>query len=237
MKRQLDTALRWAFEGGDAFLAELDRLPDTRLGASSVLPGWTQAHVSAHVGFNAHALLRLAEWARTGVETPMYADQHARNAQIAHGARMPGPQLRAFVSDAEDRLRRALDEMPVHAWAAKVRTAQGRWVGATEIPWLRAREVWVHAADLGGEMTFDLFPPPFVDQLLTDITTARERRCEPINLRFEPTDRECIWTLGSTDGDPLVVHGTAAALCRWLAGRGHEGVHADDALPRLGSWL
>ena len=38
--------------------------------------------------------------------------------------------------------------LPQHG-AAEVVTAQGRTVPATEIPWLRAREVYVHVVDLG----------------------------------------------------------------------------------------
>ena len=66
------------------------------LAAPSLLPGWSRAHVVAHVAGNAVALLNLLTWARTGVETPMYADDAARNADIerwrlAEQGRSPGP--------------------------------------------------------------------------------------------------------------------------------------------------
>ena len=57
-------------------------IEDGDLRAESLLPGWTRAHVLAHLANNADALVNLLTWARTGVETPMYASPEAREAGI-----------------------------------------------------------------------------------------------------------------------------------------------------------
>ena len=84
---------------------------------------------------------------RTGEETPMYSSPEQRDADIEAGATRPAAELRDWVAPAPRRSRRtsALDD---EQWARQVRTAQGRTVPATEIPWMRAREVMVHAVDL-----------------------------------------------------------------------------------------
>ncbi|WP_308164110.1 maleylpyruvate isomerase N-terminal domain-containing protein [Nonomuraea sediminis] len=79
-------------EAGTAYFA--DRLRGADLTGTSGLPGWTRAHVVAHVACNARAIGRLAHWARTGVETPMYASKQARDAEIEAMAGQQGlPEL------------------------------------------------------------------------------------------------------------------------------------------------
>jgi maleylpyruvate isomerase len=71
-----------------------------------------------------------------------------------------------------------LDALDPQAWNADVITAQGRQVRATEIPWMRSREVAVHAVDLDAGVTFDDLLPEFVTALLPDIVTQRAARGE-----------------------------------------------------------
>ena len=46
------------------------------------------------------------------------------------------------------------DALTGDAWDAKVITAQGLTRSASEIPWMRDREVYVHAIDLGAGTTW-----------------------------------------------------------------------------------
>ena len=57
--------------------------------------------------------------------------------------------------------------------AAAAGGAQGRTVPATEIPWMRAKEVCIHAVDLGAGVTFGDLPPDFVAALLADVVRKR----------------------------------------------------------------
>ena len=72
-----------------------------------------------------------------------------------------------------DDLAAALDGLPAGAWDATVVTAQGRTVPATEIPWMRAREVCVHAVDLGAGITFGDLPADFTAALLANVVRKR----------------------------------------------------------------
>src|SRR5688572_1633936 len=114
-------ALRWWSDGEAAVAGLVDRLADDDLAAPSALPDWSRAHVVAHLARNADALVNLLEWARTGVETPMYPSRAVRDADIAATAAQPPADLRSDVAAARGRLVEAVDALPAQAWTAQVR--------------------------------------------------------------------------------------------------------------------
>src|SRR3954447_4566989 len=65
----LETSRRWWGDGERAVALAMEQLTDDDLRKPSRLPGWTRAHVVAHLARNADALINLCTWARTGVET------------------------------------------------------------------------------------------------------------------------------------------------------------------------
>ena len=163
----------WLTDATALFLDGVDKLSDTDLDAPTGLPGWTRRHVVAHVHFNALALGRLVSWAATGTENRMYPSMERRNAEIAEGATLPAADLRRLVHASAEELAAALDALPTEAWTHEVVTAQGRTIAATEIPWMRAKEMAVHAVDLGAGTTFADLPDDLVTALLTDVVTKR----------------------------------------------------------------
>ena len=231
--------LTWARQGADLFFTHLDRLDDADFGRETALAGWTFAHLVGHLGYNAVALGRLVQWARTGVETPMYASTGARDAEIEHGATLPADELRVLARQSDETLVRELETMPETAWSTQVVTAQGRPVAATEIPWMRCREVWVHAVDLGTGADFSVFPAPLLDALLTDVTGMWSRRQQSPSVRFVPEDRDGVWEVVLDGAAATEVTGTMAALTRFGTGRGSDGVRttSGEPLPTLGRWL
>ena len=167
------TVRTWMDDGTKLFLGTLAAIGDGDLDRPTALPGWTGRHIVAHVHYNALALLRLTRWAATGQESRMYTSPEQRSSEIEEGATRPAAELRDLVHRSAADLEAALDGLPDDAWHASVVTAQGRTVPATEIPWMRAREVWIHAIDLGAGVTFDDLPPAFVADLLADVVRKR----------------------------------------------------------------
>ncbi|NIH83338.1 maleylpyruvate isomerase family mycothiol-dependent enzyme [Amycolatopsis granulosa] len=163
----------WMDEGTRLVLRVIGELPDDAFDAPTLLPGWTRRHLVAHLHYNAEALRRLVNWARTGVESRMYADAGQRTAEIEAGARLPVPELRRLVRGSADALAADLDALPGEAWSNEVVTAQGRTVPATEIVWMRTREVAVHAVDLGAGVDFADLPADLVRALIDDTLTRR----------------------------------------------------------------
>lgn len=207
MSRTSEDALRWMREGRQLFDKAVGGLGENGFSDASLLPGWTRRHLVAHVAGNADALRNLVHWAATGVETPMYASPEERANGIERGARMPAAVLDSWHASSSQLLEEALDELAGDQWRAEVRTVQGRVLPATEIPWLRARELMVHAVDLDRGVSFGDLPGDFLAALADDIRAKR--------------------------GHVPAVEGPLPEIVAWLAGRPHRLAHA----PRIGPWL
>ena len=209
MARTLTDARRWAAQGTTGFLDAVDRLTEDQYEAPSLLPGWTRKHLVAHVAANADALGNLVQWATTGVRTPMYASLEERDAGIARGAVLTGTELTSWCRRAAATLEESMSQLTEAQWLAQVVTAQGRTVAATEIPWMRSREILVHAVDLGTGVEFADLPADYLEALVVDVCTKRD-----IDAAALP-------------GGPL------PDVAAWLAGRPHHLTTAPD----LGPWL
>ncbi len=210
-----DPTLRWWADGELAVAGLVDRLTDDQLAADSALPGWSRAHVVAHLARNADALVNLLDWARTGVETPMYPSREARDADIAATAARPATELRADYVAACARLAQAIESMPAEAWTAQVRNGQGVTVPASAVPWMRAKEVWVHGTDLRAGLTFADLPVEFCGTLVDEVLglfAARDQA--PDVTRVEgPVTAVAAWL---TRGDTAGLRGDVPPPPRWL---------------------
>ena len=163
----------WMVVGGNRFLRALETMSEQELSRPSALPGWTNKHLVAHVHFNAQALRRLVSWAQTGRPTPMYENLSQRSQEIHSGATLAGSELRALVAKSQQLLHDELAALTDDESSREVVTIQGRTIQAAEIPWLRAREVCVHAVDLSPTTTFSDFPGDFNLALAFDVLSKR----------------------------------------------------------------
>jgi maleylpyruvate isomerase len=163
----------WMAAASARTLEAIDQLDDDTFGSPSALPGWTIGHIVAHLHFNAEAIGRLVQWASTGVETPMYSGPTQRGSDIETGSSLSPAQLRRMVHESAEKLNHAFDALAPAMWEHKVVTAQGRTVAATELVWMRFREVAVHGIDLGTGLTFADFPTDAVARLVHEIIAKR----------------------------------------------------------------
>lgn len=210
MSRTPADARRWVAAGTGLLLAEVADLDEAAFDGSTLLPGWTRKHLAAHVAANADAIGNLVSWAATGVETPMYRSAEERAAGIARGPGMTADELRSWLRTSAERLAEAMDGLEDAAWRREVVTAQGRTVPAGETPWMRAREVCVHAVDFDLGTGFADLPEDFLRALCDDIRAKR----------------------GLTAPAELPA-GPVAEVAAWLAGRPHSLAGA----PTLDPWL
>lgn len=237
LDHELPRRLAWVQRGAELFFEHLDTIDDAEFSRETALQGWTYAHLVGHLGYNARALSRLLQWARTGVKTPMYASTEARNQEIESAAELSARELRTLARESDAQLRADLAGLSRDAWLTEVVTAQGRPVPAAEIPWMRTREVWVHAVDLRNGVTFEQFPGALLDELLSDITGMWQRREQPPAVRLLPTDRDRSWEVSLPGREQIELSGTAAALVGWGTGRGRAGVSSSTEVPVPGRWL
>lgn len=196
-------------QGTALLLDAASSLDETALAEPSLLPGWTRRILLAHVAANSDALQNLVHWAATGEETPMYASPEARAEGIERGSRLPADELISWLRDSAEKLEADMARLTDERWQAQVVTAQGRTVPATETPWMRDREIFVHTVDLDSGVSFADLPDDFLTALQQDIVTKRGPAVDDI------------------------VDGPLPEVVAWLAGRPHALVGA----PELGPWL
>jgi maleylpyruvate isomerase len=228
-----EQSLAWMTDGTQRLLTDLADLPDEALTAPTALPGWTRRYLLAHLAANADALRNLVHWARTGEERRMYASNEQRDADIAAGARLPAAELRAWIESSAGALAADLDAMPAPAWEAKVITAQGLTRSASEIPWMRDREVYVHAIDLGAGTQWTDLPAEFLAVLLDDVAARRSSKGAGPALAVAATDTGHAWEVTGA-GAPVPVSAPLAGLAAYLTGRPAPALAAAPALP---AWL
>jgi len=143
----------------------------------------------------------------------MYPSAAARNADIEAGTSRSADELRSWFDASSAGLNASMATLTDAQWQAAIRTAQGVPVPATKIPWMRSREVMIHAVDLGAGLTFADLPPDFLEALCEDIRTQR--------------------------GDVPEVRGPLPELAAYLSGRPYADVVSSDGTPAasLPPWL
>jgi maleylpyruvate isomerase len=228
-----DQTLAWMRDGTQRLLADVAGLPDAALDAPTALPGWSRRYLLAHVTANADALRNLVHWARTGEERRMYVSVEQRDADIAAGATLPAAELRATITSSAQALADDLEALPANAWDAKVITAQGLARSASEIPWMRDREVFIHAVDLAAGTTFADLPAGFLATLLDDVTARRSAKGGGPALALAATDTGHVWAVTGT-GAAVPVTAPLADLAAYLTGRPAPAL---PAAPDLPAWL
>lgn len=202
----------------------------------SALPGWTRAHVVAHLAGNALGLLNLARWAATGVETPMYASVEERTAEIERRAALAWTELLAEARSCAESLRPALEQLTEPLAARTLRLGSGAEIHAWELPAVRIREIEIHRVDLGAEYRPVDWTPAFTVRTLDQVVPFFRSRREVPAQYLRCTDTGRCWQVG--DGGPDLL-GTEADLLAWLLGRAHPGVHTADGapLPAAPAWV
>lgn len=120
--------------------------PDLR--QPSLLPGWTRAHVLAHLARNADALRNLLIGARSGRDRPAYASSEARDAEIGRDAAQEARDLASDVAGSAMALRTVARQLPDQAWTYPVRVLDSAPFPAAQVLTRRLVEVELHHCDL-----------------------------------------------------------------------------------------
>lgn len=221
------------------YLQALTLLDDQSVHRSSVLPGWSRAHVVAHLSRNADAFTGVLAAVAAGEPAAMYGSSEARDHDIEET--VARQDLGGLVEDAITSVARLTEAF----WSceadpdAPYRRVPGE--EATFPLWTlgprRRAEVEIHHADL------DVGYEP--SQWPTDFSTAlvRQRHQELAALADDcpsmgltATDVDGLWTLGGGQGPEI--SGAVGDLGWWLVGRGGgRGLTCSPgALPVLGRW-
>jgi maleylpyruvate isomerase len=233
----LDRLLTWQQLGTALVEEAVGGLSDDEFNQPCGLAGWHRTHLVAHLARNADALVNLLNWAATGVPTPMYATPGQRNTDIETAARQSPAALQADLLAANGRLTSAIVAMPSAAWSEQVVNAQGKDIQASEVPWMRIREVWIHLVDLAAKRTFNDLPADLITALMDDIMPTLAAQPDAPAVELVSTDGQR-WSIGD---DGTEVSGPATLLLALVSGRATPeqlaALECDGELPALPRWL
>jgi maleylpyruvate isomerase len=219
--------------GTRRLIRSVDSMSDEQWREPSLLPGWTRAHVVAHLTLNAEGLSAALEGVHEGRPVPMYRSDGARDSDIADLATASPSALRdrflgstTVIGEWVEELAGNLAHTPIE------RTPGGRSFEAGFVGTMRVREVEIHHADLALDYTAADWPPEFV-VLLMESRDGADHTGEPFVAHATDLDRT--WEFGT--GGPTV-SGVGSALAWWTTGRGSgDGLTSDDGrVPRMEPW-
>jgi maleylpyruvate isomerase len=149
--------------------------PDLR--QPSLLPGWTRAHVLAHLARNSDAMRALLVGAGSGQDRPAYASSKARDADIERDAAQGAKDLVADVADSAMALRTVARQLPDQAWAYPVRVLDSAPFPAGQLLTRRLVEVELHHCDLAAGYGPADWPGTFASlELAEPMRTQRQDR-------------------------------------------------------------
>lgn len=234
MPHDIATAVQLLQDANHRLVRTVDGFADDDWSRPTGLPGWTRAHVVAHLALNSEGLGGALGDVVAGSPASMYASQEGRDGDIAKLAEAEPEELRARflagVTDFDD----AVAGVPEDRWGTVIERTPGseRTFVAAAAPGMRLREVEIHHADLQAGYSHHAWPTAF-SALVLDAMGKRGAAREPFTA--DPSDLDGTWEFGQ--GGPTV-SGTAADLAWWLTGRGAgEGLTSDNGtLPGIEEW-
>jgi maleylpyruvate isomerase len=147
--------------------------PDLR--QPSLLPGWTRAHVLAHLARNADAMRNLLIGARSGQDRPAYLSAQAREAGIEQGPGMKAKDLMADLADSAMAFRAIARQLPEDAWQVPVRILDSAQFPAAQLLTRRLVEVELHHCDLGAGYGPADWPAAFAAMQLAEPMQSQRR--------------------------------------------------------------
>jgi maleylpyruvate isomerase len=140
--------------------------PDLR--QPSLLPGWSRAHVLAHLARNADAMRTVLVGARSQERRDAYPSDQAREAGIEAGAQQQPKELVADVADSAMALRAVAGQLTGEAWQFPVRMPGSAPFPAEGLLTRRLVEVELHHVDLGTGYAPADWPAAFADLNLAE---------------------------------------------------------------------
>ena len=219
------------------YLGALTGLDERSWREPSLLPGWSRAHVVAHLARNADGFTRVLGQAAAGEPGWMYESQDARERDIAETVeRLTAEELVRDAHESSERLEEAWRTSRADPGTTYTRLP-GDPAGfpLSTVGPRRLAEVEIHHADLGvGYLPAD-WPPSFATALIAQRQGELATTSGP-SMVLTATDLEGRWTFGTGEGPRI--RGCAGDLAWWLVGRGDGSALTCDPgpLPVLGRW-
>jgi len=223
-------------EAGQRLVRSVDRLSGDDWEEPSLLPGWSRAHVAAHLALNGEALAGVLRGEVDRESVPMYESQERRDGDIDELAAADRVEIRERLLASTVTVPEAVQALPPDLWSGRFeRTRGGSTLPLRAVPLMRVREIEIHHVDLDVGYSVDAWPRHFAEELVDGMV----KRVEPEEgFVVRPLDSDRTWDVGSPADDAVVVTGPVAHVAWWLTGRTPTGQVSCSRgeLPQVGGW-
>lgn len=223
-------------EAGQRLVRTVDRFGDDDWTAPSLLPGWSRAHVVAHLALNGEALRDVLKGVVEREPVAMYESQEKRDTDIDELAAADPVALRERLLAVLTTFQDAMLAVPESAWSGRFeRTPGGPELPIAGLPLMRVREIEIHHADLDAGYTAAQWPKKFAETVVDGMVKRLDP--EPA-FRVTPLDSDRSWQVGEVGEQSSIVTGPIAQLAWWLTGRAPDSqvVCSRGDLPTIGAW-
>lgn len=203
-------------EATSALLGDTISLSDEQWQSPSRLPGWTRAHVAAHLSRNADAFSQVLEGLMAGGRPSLYVSPAERRWPIERDSMRSGLDQQIDLDTSFGRLNARLNEVLALADDHALKTDCTLWHRINTIPLARLSETIIHHIDLDtGFEIFDINEP--LASLLLSWHAARAAHADGavVELHTEAGDHYQVRSLAG----PAQLTGSPAQLLGWLTGR------------------
>ncbi|MCL1837806.1 MAG: maleylpyruvate isomerase family mycothiol-dependent enzyme [Propionibacteriaceae bacterium] len=212
---------RWEADQTSMFLGDTISLSEEQWREPSLLPGWSRAHIAAHLSMSADSLGWIALNTRASFDKLCATNR----AMLERNADRPGLNLQIDLDTSAEALVRTWDA--VNDWNRQIRLLNASYPLAV-LPLIRLHEICIHRLDLKLNPTLDQIDSEAATWLLRWVLHRLEdTHSNELTIVSESGLRA---SLGNRN-PRRVVSGTDAQLWAWLSGRtGSEGLSGAEGL-------
>ncbi len=178
------------------------------------LPGWSRAHIAAHLTHHARALAAMAVAVSRDHQATTWRSVQS-DADLNQGARRGAVTLLEGLDESSADLVRAFEQMDADAWQTTLHTSQGP-LPATAMVVDRLNQVVIHHIDLRLGFDFADLEPGLTRTLLRWNLFRAAPRFSQVELTVV-SDEGLTAVVGN--GAPLTVRGSEWKILGWLLGR------------------
>lgn len=227
---QIADIRRHKLEATTQLLGDTISVSDEQWQSPSRLPGWTRAHVAAHLARNADAFSQALEGLVAGGCPTLYGSASERRWVIERDSMRSGLEIQIDLDTSAGRINSRLTEMFSFAEQNPEAIDQRVMHRISLIPLARLNETVLHHVDLDIGFEIEQLQQPVAGWLLA-FNLANPRITDPLPA-LELHSSDGFHAILPSAGQPHELTASTAELLGWLTGRLRPEVSDDLGLPR-----
>jgi len=200
-----------------ALLGDTIAITDDEWQMPSRLPGWTRAHIAAHLARQADGLVRVLDQLKRDEPTSLYVSRKAAENDIERGSERTALELQEDLDASAGRLQERFADLLELPPGQLVRLTASTTVRLDCLPIIRFNHLVLHHIDLDIGYTCQAIESDVAAWLLA-YNAARIGRDSTLPAIRLVSDSGVTAMIGGP-GRPMVAHGADGLLLCWLTGR------------------